>query len=268
MNRNPAPYYYSNQQLGIDRRTKALVIERCLTHAHGPLVLDLGYVDGSWTDPLVVLGHKVDVVEGVARHAKRAQRRYRANPAVRVFNTLFQNFEPDRRYDTIVAGDMIRYLEDPLTFLHRAKGWLKPDGVIIVTVPNSRSMHRRAGALMGLERRPTDANARDIEVGNLRGYDRYELRALLLDAGLAIKALHGCFLKPLSSVQIEDWDDRLLRAFLALGDELEDYCWFLYAVCAAGPKGRARHAVSRRAHPGAKADKTGSRIGRSQAKRP
>jgi hypothetical protein len=31
---------------------------------------------------------------------------------------------------------------------------------------------------------------------------------------------------------MEGWDDALLRAFLMIGDELEDYCWFLYAICA------------------------------------
>ena len=202
----------------------------------GPRVLDLGYVDGSWTEKLVSLGHRVDVVEGDARHVSHARRRYRANSAVQVFHGQFQDFAPRTRYDTIIAGDMIRYLTDPLAFLQRTRRWLKKDGIMIVTVPNSRSMHRRIGALMGLEARPTDANARDAEVGNLRGYDRYELRALLLEAGFAIKELRGCFLKPLSSGQIEDWDERLLRAFLALGDELEDYCWFLYAVCTAGTR--------------------------------
>ena len=34
-----------------------------------------------------------------------------------------------------------------------------------------------------------------------------------------------------SSEQMEDWPDDLLRAFLEVGDELEDYCWFVYAVC-------------------------------------
>jgi hypothetical protein len=28
-----------------------------------------------------------------------------------------------------------------------------------------------------------------------------------------------------------DWSDVMLRAFLDVGNELEDYCWFLYAVC-------------------------------------
>jgi hypothetical protein len=84
---------------------------------------------------------------------------------------------------------------------------------------------------MGMEGRPTDSNARDREVGNRRTYDRYEFRELLKQAGLRVELLQGCFLKPVSSAQMADWSDDLLRALSAVGDELQDYGWFMYAVC-------------------------------------
>ena len=86
------------------------------------------------------------------------------------------------------------------------------------------------GAALGLEAHIDEPNVRDREVGNRRSYDRYALRHVLTAAGLDIVELRGCFLKPLSSAQMQDWSDELLRAFLHVGDELEDYCWFLYAL--------------------------------------
>jgi len=225
-------YYQSPQQRGIDNRTKRFVIERCEPYLKGPRVLELGYVDGEWTDVLLARGFQVDIVEGAAAHVEHARARFGSGHAVRIFHALFQEFEPDCVYDCIVAGDMLRYLPEPAAFLRRASMWLKDDGVLIATLPNSRSLHRRIGSLMGLEPSPWGPNERDREVGNRRGYDRYELRALLQQSGLAVRGLHGCFLKPLSSAQMEGWDDALLRAFLDVGDEIEDYCWFLYAVCA------------------------------------
>ena len=224
-------YYHTPLQRGIDNRTRAFVIERCLPAVRGPRVLELGYIDGLWTDALVDAGHEVDVVEGATRHVAHGRERFEGNAKVRVFHALFQEFEPDRRYDTVVAGDMLRYLDDPIGFLRRAGGWLHADGVAIVTVPNSRSLHRRIGALMGMERGPADANRRDVEVGNRRSYDRYELRSVLIESGFTVVELGGCFLKPLSSDQMQDWDETLLRAFLDVGEELQDYCWFIYAVC-------------------------------------
>jgi trans-aconitate methyltransferase len=223
-------YYHTDLQQGIDNRTKRILIERILPFVKGPQVLDLGYVDGLWTDALLAQGFAVDVVEGAARHIEHLRQRYGDVPGLRGFHCLFQEFEPDCTYDTVVAGDMLRYVPEPRAFLEQVRAWLRPGGTLIATVPNSRSLHRRIGTLLGMERKPTDANARDREVGNLRSYDRYEFRDLLLSAGYCVRLVQGCFLKPLSSAQMQDWDDRLLRAFLEVGDEMQDYCWFIYAV--------------------------------------
>jgi len=225
------PYYYSKQQQGIDRRTKDLVIRRCAPFLRGPAVLDLGFVEGGWTDHVVGQGWRCEVVEGAKRHVEFARRRYARQKNVIIRHSLFENFQASRRYDCIIAGDILRYIPDPVAFLSRLRGWLARKGRLIVTVPNSRSLHRRIGTLLDLEGHPEQANARDREVGNLRGYDRYQLRRELEAAKLRVIELRGCFLKPLSSRQMSGWSDDLLEAFLKIGDELEDYAWFLYAVC-------------------------------------
>jgi trans-aconitate methyltransferase len=226
-------YYYSSQQMGIDRRTKQFVVERCQPFIRGQKVLDLGFVDGCWTDKILESGWNSDIVEGSDRHVQAAFARYQGNERVRIIQSMFSEFKPDTSYNTIIAGDVLRYIDEPVEFLRRLRASLAKDGVIIITVPNSLSLHRRIGAFMGMEEHPCDLNARDREVGNLRSYDRYLLRSEILKAGLSIIELRGCFLKPLSSAQMETWDDKLLRAFLLAGDDLPNYSWFLYAVCAA-----------------------------------
>jgi trans-aconitate methyltransferase len=224
-------YYFSEQQVGIDRRTKDLVVRRCLPFLRGPSVLDLGFVDGCWTDHVLRCGWTSDIVEGNYRHVMHARELYANNPNVSVRHAVFDEFTAERRYHTIIAGDILRYVKDPVAFLRRLGSWLEPKGRLIVTVPNCRSLHRRIGALLSIECYPSEPNARDKDVGNLRGYDRYQLRHELCSAGLHPIELRGCFLKPLSSAQISGWSDPLLEAFLEIGDELEDYSWFLYAIC-------------------------------------
>jgi 2-polyprenyl-3-methyl-5-hydroxy-6-metoxy-1,4-benzoquinol methylase len=224
-------YYYSEQQQGIDRRTKALVVRRCLPFIQGPSVLDLGYVDGCWTDEILRLGYASDIVEGDLKHVGHARAAYAGNAKVRIHHSSFEAFAPTVRYNTVIAGDMLQYVKDSVAFLRRMSGWLAPQGRLIVTAANSRSLHRRVGTLLGMESHPTAANTRDQQVGNLRQYDRYQLREELHAAGLRPIEVRGCFLKPLSSAQIAGWNDALLEAFLEIGDELEDYAWFLYAVC-------------------------------------
>jgi 2-polyprenyl-3-methyl-5-hydroxy-6-metoxy-1,4-benzoquinol methylase len=224
-------YYHTPQQAGIDNRIKRLIIERCEPYIKGPKVLELGYIDGIWTDVLLGHGCRVDIVEGASRHVEHAEKRYADHPTVRVFHKLFQEFEPEEQYDTVLAADMLSCLPDAAAFLRAAAGWLNAEGHLIATVPNSRSLHRRIGALMNIEATPTEVNELYRQVGNRGSYDRYELRRLLLESGFEIKSLRGCFLKPLTSSQIEAWSDELLRAFAEIGDELEDYCYYMYAVC-------------------------------------
>ncbi len=243
-------YYHSEQQLGIDNRTKALVMDRILPFLKGPDALELGFVDGEFTDRLLQAGVHVDVVEGASWHVAFGEKKYRDDGRVRFFHALFQDFEPEKTYDTVVAGDMIRYLADPVSFLSKVGRWLKADGRLLITVPNSRSLHRRVGSLMGLEARPEEANLRDQEVGNQRSYDRYQLRELLRNSGFLVTELRGAFLKPLSSAQMTDWSDELLGAFNLLGQELEDYCWFLYAVASPeAPIGKRHVDSDARRHP-------------------
>lgn len=224
-------YYYGEQQTGIDNRIKRLLIERCLPHVQGPRVLDLGYVDGTWTDALLAAGHQVHVVEGATRHVEHARARYAGRSDVEITHALFEEFCPVERYDTVVAGDMLGCLDDPVGLLRRASKWLTLDGVLLATVPNSRSLHRRVGVLMNIEATPETVNDLYTVVGNRWSYDRYLLRHQLVNAGLEILTLKGCFLKPLPSDQIAHWHDALLRAFLEVGDELEDYAYYIYAAC-------------------------------------
>jgi 2-polyprenyl-3-methyl-5-hydroxy-6-metoxy-1,4-benzoquinol methylase len=227
-------YYHTPQQQGIDNRMKRFVIERCEPYIIGPRVLELGYIDGIWTDMVLKKEYSVDVVEGATKNIQHARQKYSNHPSVTIYHQLFQEFDPTNKYNTILAADIIRYIPSVTDFLRTIRNWLESDGHLIVTVPNSRSLHRRIGSLMKMEPMPTSHNLRDFEVGNLRSYDRYELRSLFLEAGYTTITLRGCFLKPLSSQQMEDWDDELLRAFLEIGDELEDYCWFIYSVCKRG----------------------------------
>lgn len=46
-----------------------------------------------------------------------------------------ENFSLDRRFDSIVAGEVIEHLSNPGLFLERAKNHLKPGGRLIITTP-------------------------------------------------------------------------------------------------------------------------------------
>lgn len=228
---NSESYYFSDQQLGLDNRTKKLVMEQTLRYVKGPNVLELGFVDGMFTDMMLEHGLNVTVVEGAKNHIEYAIKKYKREKYITIVHDYFETFDSEDRFDTIVAGDMIQYLDNPIPFFIKAKNWLTVDGAIIVTTPNRRSFHRRIGAYLGISINPEAVTSLEKSTGNIIMYDQYLLRDVLVSSGLFVHFVRGCFLKPLSSKQMETWDDNLLKAFLEIGDELGDYCWFLVALC-------------------------------------
>lgn len=223
-------YYFSEQQLGIDNRTKRLVMNQIMPCIKGPKVLELGFVDGMITDLLLSHGVDVIILEGAAKHIEYARKKYHGHHRVSIIHGNFEEFVTADKYDTILAGDMLQYLEDPIVFFSKAKEWLADAGLLIVTTPNRRSFHRRIGAYMGVLNNPEEVGAHDKATGNKKMYDAYELKYVLEKSGLKVDSVRGCFLKPLSSEQLKNWDDKLMEAFLKIGEELGDYCWFLTAL--------------------------------------
>ena len=224
-------YYYSSQQTGIDNRFRERMIRRCLRYLKGPSVLELGFMDGQWTDHFLALGLQVTVVEGAARMAGFARTKYAGNRADEVIHSLFEHFEPRKKYDTILMGGMLKHLPDPDALLRRARSWLNHEGILIATTPNPRSLHRRIGTHMGILETPESLTEADRAVANLRHYDRYEFKYLLERNGYRVRELNTSMLRFVSGDKMQSWDDELLDALDTITNEISDYGWYIYAIC-------------------------------------
>ncbi len=227
-------YYYTAEQ-EFDDLTKKMVVDKIAPFLQPGRMLELGYINGLWTRALLAAGGSVDVLEAAPSHVARARADFAGDDRVRVFQTLFEEFQPAGRYDTILMAGVIKHIPDDVGFLRRARAWLAPGGVVIACTQNSRSFHRRLGAYMGLELAPDADNQRDREVMNLHHYDRFQWRALFLRAGYEVERVEGVFLKILSTQQLmglaEKQDiGRLLEGLRQLGEELQDYAWYLMLV--------------------------------------
>jgi len=86
-----------------------------------------------------ILAGKAKSVHGVDTDAKTieyAKRNY-MKPNVRFSSSPIESFSPKKRYDKIISVETIEHLKDPEAYLARARGWLKPGGVIWLTCPLS-----------------------------------------------------------------------------------------------------------------------------------
>ena len=232
-------YYYTPEQ-EFDDANKQMVIDAMRGHIKPGHILELGYTNDIWTKSLLSQCESIDVIEAAENHVKRGQQDFANDDRVTIIQTLFEDYKPTRKYDTILMSGVIKHVPNDLDFLKLARTWLAPGGVVIACTPNSRSFHRRLGAYMGLEHSPDEHNLRDKEVFNVHLYDRFSWRALFLKAGYDVTHLQGVFLKILSTTQMmylaEKYDvTQIMEGLQQLGEELQDYAWYVFLVARSEP---------------------------------
>lgn len=224
-----APEFFSHKAMTIDRKQLMMVVKRGLPYCRGPKVLEMSYNDRGWTDALLDRGFDLTVIEGAHYNVEYARAKY--GDRLKIIETLFEEFEPSERYNSIVMSCIIEHVIDPGLVLGRAASWLEDDGVIVLAVPNQLSLHRRVGWHCGLLSSMEELSEQDLSVGHRRLYTVDGLAEQIAAAGLYTPQIEGIFLKPLSSAQMMDWPDSLLNAFDAMSHELRDYSAYLFAPC-------------------------------------
>ena len=201
------------------------VVEKFLRSGN---ILELGPAEGLMTEPLVATGQAVTCVEGSEVFCRMLREKF---PSATIVNSLFEEYRPASRFDNIILGHVLEHVEDPVQILSMVKEWLAPGGIIFAAVPNSSSLHRQAGVLMGLLTHEKQLNAMDIHHGHRRGFDIEEFRQVFIEAGLNIQTLGGYWLKPVSSAQIEEtWNEAMLQAYMVLGEKYPEIAAEIYVV--------------------------------------
>jgi len=195
----------------------------------GKCVLELGPAEGVMTGLLADTGMELTVVEGSASFCEDLIVRF---PGARVVHSLFENFEPDRKFDNIILGHVLEHVEDPIAILKRVKQWLEPyGGCLFAAVPNARSLHRQAAVTMGLLRAEDELNELDIHHGHRRVFNPESFRQIFYRTGMKIDFFGGYWLKPLSNGQIEQsWTPEMLEAFMQLGERYPDIAAEIYVA--------------------------------------
>lgn len=197
----------------------------------GTRCLELGPAAGVMTETLAAAFPSLTLVDGAERFCADLRARF---PAASVVCSIFEEFEPDHQFDTIVLGHVLEHVENPRMILERVRSWLAPTGVVCAAVPNARSLHRQAAVLMGLLATEHSLNETDRHHGHRRVYDPDRLRADVGAAGLTIQHCGGYWIKPLSNPQIEaTWTPEMIEAFMRLGERYPDIAGEIYVIAGA-----------------------------------
>jgi 2-polyprenyl-3-methyl-5-hydroxy-6-metoxy-1,4-benzoquinol methylase len=220
--------WYANGANAVTIRYSAKVFAR---HWRGRSCLELGPAEGLMTDTLAAAFPELTVVDGSERFCEDLRRRF---PRAKVVQALFEEYEPEERFDNVVLGHVLEHVAAPRELLASVRTWLAPGGAVFAAVPNARSLHRQAAVIMGLLPTEHTLNDTDRHHGHRRVYDPESFRADFLAAGLKVEIFGGYWLKPLSNAQIDaTWSPAMLDAFMALGERYPDVAAEIYVVASA-----------------------------------
>ena len=224
---NELSTWYINQQLDFDKVLVHLRYKTIKKFFRGSSCLELGSAAGEMTQYLVKNFDQLTVVEGSSALLQQVP----DYPNIAKINSLFEDYLPKEKFDTIVMEHILEHVDDPIILLKRVKNWVKEDGVILIGVPNADSIHRLAAVKMGLLQQKTSLNDRDRQVGHQRVYTQSALFADIHKAGLQVIENGGVFFKPLSNGQIDQhWTPQMIEGFYLMGFDFPEHCAELFAV--------------------------------------
>ena len=186
----------------------------------GQRVLELGTGPGTVTRILHAKGCKVTGVEmdpeTLATCAPFCERTLQAN----LEDPQWAAPLAGERFDAIICADVLEHLHNPRPLLNQLHGFLKPDGSILMSLPNASHLTVVASLLGG--RFPYQQNGL-LDHTHLKFYGREDLDALLRECGLLWQHWH--------TVQVDPAQAELKAYWHLLDEETQA---FLKAKCADG----------------------------------
>lgn len=218
-----ASQYHLNQNISdkeFDQKFHGLCFDwvRSLTKP-GDKVLEMGYGEGNVTRQLLGAGMQVDIIEGAELLAKNAQKIY--GNSVNVHHSLFSDFKPNHDYDVILATNILEHVADPIDTLQTIHRWCSKSTKVVLTVPNSESIHRRLAVLMNIQPELDTLSERDHLVGHKRVYNLNRLTREVVDSGFDIVGQKGFLLKVLPNFLLKDLSNELIDALYLISDQID-----------------------------------------------
>lgn len=192
--------------------------------------LECGCSTGVMTPMLLEHTNQLDIVEGSEIYAKITADKFKGK--IKMFVSLFENFNPSEKYDAIVFAGVLHHIEDPVEMLKLISNWLKPSGNIYISVPNMTSFHRKLGVAMGLSDSVYSGSERNEFFAQPGRFDSKKLRNVCELANLNIIHEEAFFFKPFPHEIMNQitLSDNILDGLFEMGRKMQNDACQLYVI--------------------------------------
>ena len=180
-------------------------------------VLELGYGDGVVTRYLYNYGANITILEGSSILVRKAKNNH---PNLDCIHTLFENYNPKKKYNVILALHILEHVDNPISLLKHLSSLLTKDGKIIIAVPNSESIHRQIALIMKLHSSLDVLSSRDLLVGHKRVYSHKLLLEHISKADYKEIEFKGFFLKVIPNSMMLNFNKELILALNEISSKI------------------------------------------------
>ncbi|OEH87027.1 hypothetical protein BHU72_00245 [Desulfuribacillus stibiiarsenatis] len=217
---------------------RRLAIQTFLPYLNGGVALELGCSDGLATNMIASKVDQLDVIDGSKYFIEKAKNNLEQDN-VYFYYSLFEEFQQKnkQKYDYIFASYVLEHVMNVEEIFHMMRSNLKDDGLLFITVPNSRALSRQLALHMGLLDDLKILTANDTLHGHRRVYDRVTLNKEIEKFGFISISQGGIMLKILADFQMDELMgkgillEEHIQGLYKLGLEYPDLCGSLFSVC-------------------------------------
>jgi 2-polyprenyl-3-methyl-5-hydroxy-6-metoxy-1,4-benzoquinol methylase len=185
-------------------------------------LLELGCATGLMTSLLAPAVGSIVAVDHSELYLERATGRELENASFRLGD--LDSYEDDRRYDHVLATNVLHEVADPVACLTRFGRLAGYHGRLWISLQNPQSLHRLVALELGLIDDLRAIADRGTRFGTRALWTADEVVDMGAAAGLVCTAREGVMLKPLPNSGMAALDETLLEGFVLAARHLPEHC--------------------------------------------
>ncbi len=165
--------------------------------------LEMGCYKGEFTKKILPYFKKITVIEGSSELVKDAAQNVRNSDKVEFINKMFEDWNPEKKYDAIFLLHTLEHLDHPIEILKKIKSALSDKGCLFLVVPNANAASRQIAVNMGLISHNAAVTDGEHKHGHRATYSFDTLENEVKESGLSVTYRGGIFFKPFANFQFD-----------------------------------------------------------------